>query len=97
MLDSIQVSFRVVGRHLRTNNEFKLRVLIYRKVFRRGSLETTEGNAEKGIHGGHLWTVGPFTIDLRTVLLIRRVRLRGFQYLIFEDSKYGATEGIDGP
>ncbi|WMV25389.1 hypothetical protein MTR67_018774 [Solanum verrucosum] len=47
------------------------------KVFKRGSVETAEGNAEKG----HL----------------RRVIPRGFQYLIFEDSKYGATEGIDGP
>ena len=28
------------------------------KVFRRGSLETAEGNAEKGIHGGDLQTVG---------------------------------------
>ena len=31
MLASIQVSFRVVVRRLRTNNEFKLRVLIYRE------------------------------------------------------------------
>ena len=94
MLASIQVSFRVVVRRLRTNNEFKLRVLIYReftvflihftyklcvsraflywflcvlscfarKVFMRGSLEIAEGNAEKGIHGGHLRTVSPFTV-----------------------------------
>ena len=36
MLASIQVSFRVVVRRLRTNNEFKLRVLIYREftIFR---------------------------------------------------------------
>ncbi|WMV24271.1 hypothetical protein MTR67_017656 [Solanum verrucosum] len=77
MFASIQMSFRVVVCRLRTNNEFKLRVLIYRKVFRRGSLETAEGIAEKG-HP-------------------QRVRLQGFQYQIFEDSKYGATEGIDGP
>ena len=31
LLASIQVSFRVVVRRLRTNNEFKLRVLIYRE------------------------------------------------------------------
>ena len=31
MLASTQVSFRVVVRRLRTNNEFKLRVLIYRE------------------------------------------------------------------
>ncbi|WMV19106.1 hypothetical protein MTR67_012491, partial [Solanum verrucosum] len=31
MLASIQVSFRVVVRRLRTTNEFKLRVLIYRE------------------------------------------------------------------
>ena len=31
MSASIQVSFRVVVRRLRTNNEFKLRVLIYRE------------------------------------------------------------------
>ncbi|WMV51523.1 hypothetical protein MTR67_044908, partial [Solanum verrucosum] len=30
-LASIQVSFRVLVRRLRTNNEFKLRVLIYRE------------------------------------------------------------------
>ncbi|KAH0681171.1 hypothetical protein KY284_022256 [Solanum tuberosum] len=32
---------------------------IQRKVFRHGSLETAEGIAEKGIHGGDLWTVNP--------------------------------------
>ncbi|KAL3365173.1 hypothetical protein AABB24_010370 [Solanum stoloniferum] len=32
------------------------------KVFRRGGLEIAEGNAEKGIHGGNLRTVGPFTV-----------------------------------
>ncbi|WMV25790.1 hypothetical protein MTR67_019175 [Solanum verrucosum] len=31
MLASVQVSFRVLVRRLRTNNEFKLRVLIYRE------------------------------------------------------------------
>ena len=29
------------------------------KIFRRGSKETAERNAEKGIYGSDLWTVGP--------------------------------------
>lgn len=57
-------------------------------------LRTNQGNLTKC--GTTVTIDGPY-IDLRTVLLIRRVRLRGFQYLIFEDAKYGATEGIDGP
>ncbi|WMV41403.1 hypothetical protein MTR67_034788 [Solanum verrucosum] len=29
---------------------------------RRGSIDTAERNAEKGIHGGDLRTVGPLTV-----------------------------------
>ncbi|WMV13749.1 hypothetical protein MTR67_007134 [Solanum verrucosum] len=36
--------------------------LIYRKMFRRGSKETVERNAVKGIYGGDLQKVGPLTL-----------------------------------
>ncbi|KAH0648150.1 hypothetical protein KY285_033398 [Solanum tuberosum] len=38
------------------------KILIYRKTFRRGSVETAEEMQKKGIHEGDLRTVGPFTV-----------------------------------
>ncbi len=139
MLASTQVSFRVLVCRLRTNNMFKLRVLIYREftvflihftyklcvsraflywflcvfinfcrkdvqalsvsllMLRRWwpqissqGMEANQGNLTKC--GTTVPIDGP-QMDLRTVLSIRRWILKGFQYLIFEDSKYGATEG----
>ena len=50
-------------------------------MFRRGSIETAERNAEKGIYGGDPQTVGPFTLR-RWVSYMGRQGIKGDQIIL---------------
>ncbi|KAH0685681.1 hypothetical protein KY290_017199 [Solanum tuberosum] len=66
--------------------------VIYRKMFGRGSKESTERNAEKGIYEGDLRTVGPLTLHNGD----RRSAGQGMEGESGNLTKCGTTVTIDG-